>query len=126
MFLSEWRKFPSAPCLAEENNLMTARVSMLLKSRASLTCFRACSLPGRAKDLSAPQYMCIYIYMYIFLELRPTAGHGVPIHEVSRSHTTTHHTQQDTSGRVISLSQRPLTDNTQHPQQTDIHAPGGI
>jgi len=32
---------------------MTARVSMLLKSRASLTCFRACFLPGRAKDLSA-------------------------------------------------------------------------
>ena len=35
---------------------MTARVSMLLKSRASLTCFRACFLPGRAKDLSAPLY----------------------------------------------------------------------
>jgi len=33
---------------------MTTRVSMLLKSRASLTCFRACFLPGRAKDLSAP------------------------------------------------------------------------
>ena len=35
---------------------MTARVSMLLKSRASLTCFRACFLPGRAKDLSASRY----------------------------------------------------------------------
>jgi len=35
MFLSEWREFPSAPCLAEKNNLMTARVSMLLQSRAS-------------------------------------------------------------------------------------------
>ena len=29
---------------------------MLLKSRASLTCFRTCFLPGRAKDLSAPRY----------------------------------------------------------------------
>jgi len=29
---------------------------LLLKSRASLTCFRACFLPGRAKDLSAPRY----------------------------------------------------------------------
>jgi len=29
---------------------------MLLKSRTSLTCFRACFLPGRAKDLSAPRY----------------------------------------------------------------------
>jgi len=27
---------------------------------------------------------------------------------------------------VISLSQRPLPDNTQHSQQTDIYAPGGI
>jgi len=29
---------------------------MLLKSRASLTCFRACLLPGRTKDLSTPRY----------------------------------------------------------------------
>jgi len=35
MFLSEWREFPSAPCLAGKKSLMTARVSMLLKSRAS-------------------------------------------------------------------------------------------
>jgi len=58
MFLLEWREFPSAPCLAEKKRLMTAHVSMLLKSRASLTCFRACFLPGQTKDLSAPQYLC--------------------------------------------------------------------
>jgi len=57
MFLSEWREFPLAPCLVGKKNLMTARVCMLLKSRASLTCFRACFLPGRAKDLSAPGYL---------------------------------------------------------------------
>jgi len=56
MFLSEWREFPSALYLAGKN-LATASVSMLLKSRASLTCFRACFLPGRAKDLSAPWYL---------------------------------------------------------------------
>ena len=58
MFLSEWREFPSAPSLEEEKkkNLMTARVSMLLKLRAYLICFRASFLPGRAKDLSAPRY----------------------------------------------------------------------
>jgi len=44
----------------------------------------------------------------------------------SRSHTATHHNRYDSSGRVISSSQRPLPDNTQHSQQTDIHAPGGI
>jgi hypothetical protein len=27
---------------------------------------------------------------------------------------------------VISPTQRPLPDNTQHSQETDIHAPGGI
>jgi len=56
-FLSEWREFPSAPCLArKKKNLMTARVSMVFKSRAPLTCFQACFLPGRAKDLSVPRY----------------------------------------------------------------------
>jgi len=57
MFLSEWREFISAPCLAGKN-LMTARASMLLKSRASLTCFRACFLPGQSKDfISTPVYV---------------------------------------------------------------------
>jgi len=34
MFLSEWRELPSAPCLVAKK-IMTARVSKLLKSRAS-------------------------------------------------------------------------------------------
>jgi hypothetical protein len=41
-------------------------------------------------------------------------------------HTQTHHIRYDSSGRVTSPSQRPLPDNTQHSQQTDIHAAGGI
>ena len=60
------------------------------------------------------------------MALRPNAGHGLLILEVSGSHTTTHHSRYDSSGRVISSSQRPLPDNTQHSQQTNIHAPGGI
>ena len=51
-----WISFGALPC-RKKKNLMTARVSMLLKSRASLTCFRACFLPGRAKDLSAPRWL---------------------------------------------------------------------
>ena len=39
--------FGALPC-RKKKNLMTARVSMLLKSHASLKCFRACFLPGRA------------------------------------------------------------------------------
>ena len=42
------------------------------------------------------------------------------------AHTQTQHTQQGSSGRVISPTQRPLPDNTQHLPQTDIHASGGI
>jgi len=34
-FLSQWREFTSAPYLAEKKNLMTVRISQLLKSRAS-------------------------------------------------------------------------------------------
>ena len=52
--------------------------------------------------------------------LRPNAGHGLLILEVSRSHTTTHHSRKDSSGLVISSSQRPLPDNTQHSQQTSM------
>ena len=37
-----------------------------------------------------------------------------------------HHTRQDSSGQVISPTQRPLPYNTQHSQQTNIHASGGI
>jgi len=51
-----WISFGALHCRGEKN-LMTARVSMLLKLRASLACFRACFLPGRAKDLSAPRYI---------------------------------------------------------------------
>jgi len=36
------------------------------------------------------------------------------------------HAQRRTSGRVITPSHRPLPDNTQHSQQTNIHASGGI
>ena len=71
---------------------------------------------------------------------QPPVGHGLLIHEISRSHTTTHHIWYDSSGRVISSSQRPLPDNTRHSQRRDlyltthdthnrhpsIHAPGEI
>jgi len=43
-----WISFCALTCV-EKKTLMTARVSMLLKSRASLTCFRACFLHGRTK-----------------------------------------------------------------------------
>ena len=54
-----WISFRAMSC--RKKNLMSARVSMLLKSRASLTCFWACFLPGRAKDLSAPRYQTVTV-----------------------------------------------------------------
>ena len=59
-----------------------------------------------------------------FFVQQPPEVQGLLIQEVSRSHTTTHHIWQDTSGRVIISSQRPLPDNTQHSQQTSLYPVG--
>jgi len=40
-----WISFGALSC--RKRNLMTARVSILLKSCAFLTCYRVCFLPGR-------------------------------------------------------------------------------
>ena len=41
-------------------------------------------------------------------------------------HTQTNHIRQNASGRVISLTQRPLPDNTQHSQEKDIYESAGF
>jgi hypothetical protein len=40
--------------------------------------------------------------------------------------TQAHHTQYESSGRQISPSQRPVPDNTQHSQETEIHVSSKI
>ena len=65
-----------------------------------------------------------YIYIFSFLARQPPVGPDLLIHEVSRSHTTTQHSRWDSSGRVISSSQKPVPDNT-HKRQTSM-SPGGI
>ena len=72
------------------------------------------------------QHLSVLIYVPCFVcfwrECPHPAGQGLIILEISRSHS-----RQDSSGRVIFPSQRPLPDNTtQHSQETHIHAPGGI
>jgi len=57
---------------------------------------------------------------------QPLVGQGLLIIVASRSHSDAPHTRHDSSGRVISPTQRPLPDNTQHSQETDIHVSGGI
>jgi hypothetical protein len=72
-----------------------------------------------------PTKVRMWFSSFFAVALWPNAGHGL-IHEVSRSHTTTRHSRYDSSGRVISSSQRPLPNNTQHSQQTNINASGRI
>ena len=60
------------------------------------------------------------------LAQQPNGSQGRLILEVSRTRTVTHHRRWDVSGEGIGPSQRPLSDNRQHSQQTDILAPGGV
>jgi hypothetical protein len=60
-----------------------------------------------------------------FLRDSPS-GPGPPHSRGVQIHTTTHYIRQDSSGQVISSSQIPLPDDTQHLQQKNIHVPGGI
>jgi len=71
-------------------------------------------------------FMCQNNFFFFLVALRSNAGHGLHIPEVSRSHTTTHKSRKDTSGQVISSSQRTLPDNTQYSQQTNMYASSGI
>ena len=54
---------------------------------------------------SMAKLMMMMMMMIFSVALRPNADHGLPILEVSRSHTTTHHSRKDSSGWVISPSQ---------------------
>ena len=58
--------------------------------------------------------------------LWPNAGRDHLILEVAGSHTATHYNLEDSSGRVTSSSQRPVPDNTQHSQHTNMNGPRGI
>ena len=73
-----------------------------------------------------PFFLSFFLSFFFLSGRQPTVGHGFLIQEIFRSHTTTHHSQYESSLRVISQSQRPLLDNTQHSQLTDIHIPDGI
>ena len=49
--------------------------------------------------------------IFLYLVQQSPLGQGLLIHDVSRSHTTTHYSRQDSSEKVMSSSQRPLPDN---------------
>ena len=53
-------------------------------------------------------------------------GQGLLLFEVARSHSDTPHSVGLLHKSDQARKQRPLLDNTQHSQETDIYAPGGI
>jgi len=58
---------------------------------------------------------------------QPLVGWSFLIIQASRSQSDTPHSvKKDSSGRLICSTHRTLPDNTQHAQQTDIHATCGI
>jgi hypothetical protein len=85
-------------------------------------CFLITKIP---KHCRIPEFIALFSFVCLFLARQPPVGQGLLIREFSRSHPRMHHSRYDSSGRVISSSQRPLPD-TQHSQQKKIHAPGGI
>ena len=98
-------------------------------------CFRAAATVCRFSNVTLVSRLVLHSQtkfsvqrglICLFFARQPPVGQGLLIHEVSRSHSTSHHSRQDSSGRVISPSQRPSPDNTQHSQQTDIYAPTGF
>ena len=56
----------------------------------------------------------LYIRNIFFLALRLNAGYGPHNNDVSKPHTTTHHSRYGSSGRMISSLQRPPPGNTTH------------
>jgi hypothetical protein len=65
-------------------------------------------------------------HIFLFLGRQPPVGHDLLIHEVSRSHTQRRATAGGNPLDEWSARRRDLyltTHNTQHSQQTNIHAP---
>jgi hypothetical protein len=96
------------------------------------TSIRSPDRPSRSKLLYRLRYYGSHflraeVINKLFFALWPNTGHGLlSIHEVSRSHTTMHHSWYDFCGLVTSPPYKPLPHNAQHLQESDIHAFSGI
>ena len=89
----------------------------------------------RRQLLGGPyQGLLLIIIVITYVKMKQPGFHGSTAHSGPRllhhrcllDHTQAHHNRQDSSVRVISPAQRPLSENTQHSQETESHAPGGI
>jgi hypothetical protein len=85
-----------------------------------LLAYSVIQIPAHAFYFDLLQMLqCLFVYFWRNSP-PPQVGQGLLIHEVSRSHTTTYHSRKDSSGRVISPTQRPLPGNTQHSRQASM------
>jgi hypothetical protein len=103
----------------ERNFEFQNRCDNLLVTRANINLER--------RLLHGIPYISYVLFSTFFSMTRqPLVGPCPLIFETWRSHSDTHHTRYGSSGRVISLTKRPLPDNTQHSKETDIHVSDGI
>jgi hypothetical protein len=62
------------------------------------------------------------VFFFCAVVLRPNAGQSLLIPEVSRSHTTTHHSRKDSSGQMIARRKDlSLTTHNTHNRHPSIH-----
>ena len=105
-----------------------AALQQLLRLSRFLYCFSVLSVARQQLPLfhylQFSSSLLLYNNIFFSIALQSNAHNSLLIREVSKSHKTTHHILYDSTGRVISSSQRPLPDNTKH--TTNIHAAGGI
>ena len=76
--------------------------------------------------LKIPCNIKVFVFFLSILRQPPQQAKASSFSRL-HDHTQTHHVRQDSFGRVISPSQRPLPDNTQHLQEKKTSMPpGGI
>jgi hypothetical protein len=92
-------------------------------------CMYICMYACMCVCMCACIYVCMCVCMHVCIFFFPMAlqSQWARLSSLSRlhDHTQTHHIQL-ISGRVVSPTQRPLPDNTQHSQERDFLASGGI
>jgi len=96
MFLSEWREFPSAPCLAGKKKLDDSSRLHVVETACVPDMLPSLFLPGRAKDLSAPR-----LYCYAYTDEREPVR--VPINNNNNNNNNNNVANKDL-GRLLTLS----------------------
>ena len=69
--------------------LFLSKITNNLKERTETSTEEGIQVSG---EINA-RYLCVYVHTFFSVALRPNAGHGLLILDVSRSHTTTHHSR---------------------------------